>query len=491
MRLENLKQEFPAMPEDIRAMVEKEVQKQVNASTRQECRPVRKLGRTLLIAAAVVVVLVMTAFGAYQYGVKDILTEKGISLTGDKNSSEYQANQEWNAYVDEYMETFDWDEMEEPEGYGNYLTYDWEMASVLESIAEKYELVLQTTGSIVFDSEEEAYKLLGTEDFLLLEHDNVTGYACKDGTFKMENAVVLKGESVNYSIFASAKSILNEIQGRADLGRYEEWIYETESGAVVDLVLGGNNCLILLETEDSYITVQIDSGAMNIAPGSAEEYEETVESIAAIGTPAQTEEEMYAAFQQVWSTGRISFTREMLEDFANGIDFEAISKASGYSDEVYEEYQAALAESRTSAEESIEVQMWDHADPETVFDRLGRYELKELPDGIELISEEKHPSSVTCHYGVPDSRDCHIYFTYAAITDETSIRDEVTVSNVEAYAFTTVNGHEALISNSMESPVITVSWLEEEKGLRFWIATPMFENGEDVVALAETVTLAE
>lgn len=57
MRLENIKQEFPPMPEDIRAMVEKEVQKQVGAPTRPGRRPVRKLGRTLLIAAAVVVVL--------------------------------------------------------------------------------------------------------------------------------------------------------------------------------------------------------------------------------------------------------------------------------------------------------------------------------------------------------------------------------------------------------------------------------------------------
>lgn len=68
MKLEDIKQEFPPMPEDIRAMVEKEVQKQVNAPTRPDCRPVRKLGRTLLIAAAVLVVLTVAAVAVNQTG---------------------------------------------------------------------------------------------------------------------------------------------------------------------------------------------------------------------------------------------------------------------------------------------------------------------------------------------------------------------------------------------------------------------------------------
>jgi len=61
MNREEMKREFPAMPEDIRAMVENEVKKQVNAPTRPDRCPVRKLSRTLLIAAAMVVVLTVAA----------------------------------------------------------------------------------------------------------------------------------------------------------------------------------------------------------------------------------------------------------------------------------------------------------------------------------------------------------------------------------------------------------------------------------------------
>lgn len=53
MRLENIKQEFPPMPREIRDMVEKEVQKQVNAPVRK-IRPMRKIA---LIAAAAVLLM--------------------------------------------------------------------------------------------------------------------------------------------------------------------------------------------------------------------------------------------------------------------------------------------------------------------------------------------------------------------------------------------------------------------------------------------------
>lgn len=53
MNREEMKREFPAMPEDIRAMIEKEVKKQVNVPVRK-LRPVRKIA---LIAAAAVLLM--------------------------------------------------------------------------------------------------------------------------------------------------------------------------------------------------------------------------------------------------------------------------------------------------------------------------------------------------------------------------------------------------------------------------------------------------
>lgn len=53
MNREEMKREFPAMPEDIRAMIEKEVKKQVNVPARK-IRPVRKIA---LIAAAAVLLM--------------------------------------------------------------------------------------------------------------------------------------------------------------------------------------------------------------------------------------------------------------------------------------------------------------------------------------------------------------------------------------------------------------------------------------------------
>ena len=86
-------------------------------------RPMRKLGRILLIAATVVMALSAAAVAVYQYGFRDAVMEEvprrtlgeemetrdRVSLNGFKDSPEYQAYLEWESWNETWnQENPDW-----------------------------------------------------------------------------------------------------------------------------------------------------------------------------------------------------------------------------------------------------------------------------------------------------------------------------------------------------------------------------------------------
>lgn len=73
MQLENIKEEFPVMPEEMRAMVKREVEKQVKTAPSANGRKKRMLRRYLIVAFAAVMVMGMTVFAGslYRMHVKD------------------------------------------------------------------------------------------------------------------------------------------------------------------------------------------------------------------------------------------------------------------------------------------------------------------------------------------------------------------------------------------------------------------------------------
>lgn len=64
MKLENLKRDFPEMPEEIRIMIEQEVQKQLKTTRKKKKYPVRK---SLIAAVAAAMLLGVTGFAGVIY----------------------------------------------------------------------------------------------------------------------------------------------------------------------------------------------------------------------------------------------------------------------------------------------------------------------------------------------------------------------------------------------------------------------------------------
>ena len=236
--------------------------------TVKKARPVY---RTLLIAAAVAVLLIGTALAAYQIALKDTLTGESytreievwngsaaasgepefveverleISINGLVTSPEYQAYAEWTAWNDAWLAAnpdpwaargVDDSYFETPENYAFYYdAYFPEQAEKLDEIIEKYGLTLHTVRAF-FETEEELCAVLGVDGIWRGEHDTVEGYVYDDGTFKLVSR--LGGEPVaEATVWLAADGSFTMIRD-AISSDYEEWSYTTADGVTVALVL--------------------------------------------------------------------------------------------------------------------------------------------------------------------------------------------------------------------------------------------------------------
>ena len=257
-------------------------------------RPARKLGRMLLVAAAVVLALSAAALAVYQLGMQD----RAVMATGDADaageeiyiysavgaeaqtepseeaapaSPEYQAYTEWN----------DW-RFSAPDGekYDVLLPMDspyrvyagWEaMAEKAEEIAAKYGLRLYesagNTGSL-----SDFYAAMKLEPFMPLSvgtenaGDSCSASMYSEGSFELaavttpyteaaDDRVVIivnramKGTLCNFALFG---------------GEPENYVYETYAapdGTMVDLALGEMYSFLFAELDNCYITVTLSGGS--------------------------------------------------------------------------------------------------------------------------------------------------------------------------------------------------------------------------------------
>ena len=79
MKLENLKRDFPEMPEEIRIMIEQEVQKQLKTTRKKKKYPVRK---SLIAAVAAAMLLGVTGFAGviYQMHTESVGNTQSVQL---------------------------------------------------------------------------------------------------------------------------------------------------------------------------------------------------------------------------------------------------------------------------------------------------------------------------------------------------------------------------------------------------------------------------
>ena len=293
----------------------------------------RKLGRILLIAAALTVLLSVTAYAVYELVIDQYVIDQPapyeviqqdpaapeeaaeqvsprsrISLVGYQGTPEYKAFTEWEAW--QTANPVDWAAMGVDDSYTevdlSHQLYGCslpEQADALDAIMEKYGLTLHTTMA-GYDKTATLYDALGTESFYT---DAVAGasngYIYDDGTFKDEGrrVVLSDGRAVDMTVFVSAKGSFSTISGTIDLSQsYDEWSYTTASGVTVDLILTANEAEILAETDGAYIDV-------SLAAGSAPSYDPDTD-------PQLTEQEKEVYMNALSQIPDMEYTEEELEE---------------------------------------------------------------------------------------------------------------------------------------------------------------------------------
>ena len=89
MRLENLKQDFPKMPEELRERIEREVQKQIGTTKKVERRNTVIIKKSLIAAFASVMLLATTVFAGVIYQMRSEIKGKyGVNIKGSVEPAE-------------------------------------------------------------------------------------------------------------------------------------------------------------------------------------------------------------------------------------------------------------------------------------------------------------------------------------------------------------------------------------------------------------------
>lgn len=260
-----------------------------------------KLGFRLAVGAAAGSLLIgMSAWAVYHFKLKDMGTGKEkvldlsvpaealgddvtwkdipekevdmISLAGIEGSPEYEADVEWQKFLDSY----DTDESilasvgsgttGFEEKYGEYLCYSQEMADKIEEICEKYGLQ-KLTG---FELAEDYKGLLsgaGVGDFLGGKAEDakaeyISGWFYADGSFDFDGSATIGGSSVVTTDYQFSRTMKGTFRGTSlnvgNLEAYEEWNYTTKNGETILLATDGSSkALIIAEKEKSFVTVNV------------------------------------------------------------------------------------------------------------------------------------------------------------------------------------------------------------------------------------------
>ncbi|MBR0354353.1 MAG: hypothetical protein IJK35_03155 [Oscillospiraceae bacterium] len=185
-----------------------------------------------------------------------------ISLQGFAGSPEYQAALAWAEFQHNYDRDGSvlasvgngptpWTETYSVNGYH---VYSQEMADTLEGIAAEYGLTLHSGGLQSADLREMK------ERFGAFCTAAVTGrgYYFADGTFQSDCAF----DGISFQIRRCMKGVLDTVSLNVfDAEQYEQWEYTTACGETVLLALGPNKALILAESDQSFVVVNVLAGA--------------------------------------------------------------------------------------------------------------------------------------------------------------------------------------------------------------------------------------
>lgn len=380
-------------------------------NSEQRKRPGLRLVTRIIIAAALLLALSITAYAVYQATIKDYiippteesethttspeiteeLSRANISLVGYQGTPEYEAYVEWNNW---------WEESQDPRVemgvndawhdtpdnyYKIYGASFQEQADKLDQIIEKYDLALHTGEAPLERGEQydtrgaqSLYEALGTKPFISSPYTSSSGYVYDDGSFKLdcENWDDETAQEVfSFSMALNVKGSFFMISSSFPTD-YEEWSYNTASGVTVDLVQSANESAILAETEGSYIIILTNYGSQALYPMELAEddphyaqvhmSQEEYYSMLRENEPGLTDEGFQERYdlEASWETYRSQWevdteqplrgalSKAELEAFADSIDFSVLAeKFDGTPLDLTEELAILQAENEAFLEE--------------------------------------------------------------------------------------------------------------------------------------------
>lgn len=266
--------------EDRDASIERIKAMTMNKLNRGQKKPVRKLGRMLLIAAVLVAVLAVAAVAVYQYSMADRVVENAEIRTteaGDvrfdysavgyntaeggspmETIPEYMAYVELEAYNQE-NKTHDARELlpyEDPHracyGYGYQ-----PMADKIDEIAAKYGLRIWQQ-QVFVGSAEELCTLLGIESFGVVEDDRCSASVYDDGGFELRGYCLAEQPGVGLNLNRAMKGTLSTFYLMGyDPADYTYESYTTASGVTVDLAFHEKDAKIFADMETCYVSAEV------------------------------------------------------------------------------------------------------------------------------------------------------------------------------------------------------------------------------------------
>lgn len=508
----------------------------------------RRLGRTLLIAAAAVLALAGTAVAVYHMTLEERLMEvpdtdyvfepvevenpsgemetqsvlvaavpssrTTISVQGQASSPESRAFVEWMAYKEQWnLDNPNWSDAyggddsyyETPENYAHlYDAFLQEQAEVLDSIAETYGLTLHERRE-GFDGEEELCAMLGCEDFFPAAVSGLGGYCFDDGSFKADGRW---GRVGLYLISSRAGSfaVIGGLDPSTEwFGDYEEWSITTENGTELLLILGDYRAQALAQLPGAALTLGVYAGRLGENPNQPE-----------------TEKELYA------------IDAEQLEELALAVDYEILAAYYAAERDITDNVDAGLAlpeeeEPAAMVSEYGEINEWiepwesDAAQDALVLEVLGHYEPAVLPEDVVSwftasdLGIDAGDGRVVKTWMVPENLDTKtefdIFLRYESVenfksyhvlaTDEMGevIESETLTGWPAAKAQMTglssagcvpeeltIRGFEGVKTLREDGTIEGLIWFDEDAGLVFWMINNLPDlSADEFLAMAESM----
>lgn len=480
----------------------------------------RRIGRTLLIAAVIALLLAVGAVAVYHYGLKDAVIEGVgplpsqtdereiyLSQNGFSDSPECMAYTEWNdwnnAWTSEHKNRYaelgvDDSWYETPENYAHlYGATFAEQAEKLDEILDKYDLTAHTQ-RWSFRAGSELYGALGTEPFIADAYTIGGEYYYDDGSFKVYGYADEGDWDSSFELVTTVKGSFTQIT----LGLHEdtaEQEYRAADGTALILFTeeSTDRAGFIFSAEGCYVTAVIYTSDEQQVKALADAIDFT--AIAALFETPQAREATaasVAAYDEVFTAA----------ESVEGTEAESLPRRNSLSEDERFDQAVALYQADyypLPVSESAYV---------AYYYSLGCYAPTSLPEGYThtgdvayRVFEENVREVMTRSFRTEQGG--HIRLSYKRCSAEDVSELEATRAEFDAEreyreqfgptVDQTVNGCEGYFSNSFDRQYETeetqrcLDWLDTDRGIWFILTCSEDIGDEALLAIAESVVEAE